>query len=106
MKGFGPFKTFDVEKANNYVREVIEAYSDDPEMLVHMVTACPFEAESYTEDSDQMVEGVMMPPEIAAWVKTFCDTHHKDVPFKKRKRKSYDPRKGDFMRPRHGGRNG
>jgi len=53
-----------------------------------------------------MVEGVMMPPEIAAWVKTFCDTHHKDVPFKKRKRKSYDPRKGDFMRPRHGGRNG
>lgn len=80
--------------------------ADDPEMLVHMVTACPFEAESYTEDSDQMVEGVMMPPEVAAWVKTFCDTHHKDVPFKKRKRKSYDPRKGDFMRPRHGGRNG
>ena len=77
--------------------------ADDPEMLVHMVTACPFEAESYTEDSDQMVEGVMMPPEVAAWIKTFCDTHHKDVPFKKRKRKSYDPRKGDFMRPRHGG---
>lgn len=69
---------------------------DDPEMLVHLVTACPYEAESYTEDTDQLVEGVVMPPEIAVWIKTFCDTHHKDVPFKKRKRKPYDPRKGDF----------
>jgi len=81
--------------------------ADDPEMLVHLVTACPFEAESYTEDTDQMVEGVIMPAEIAAWIKTFCDTHHKDVPFKKRKRKSYDPRKGDFQQPRrNGGGNG
>lgn len=79
--------------------------ADDPEMLVHMVTACPYEAESYTEDSDQMVEGVVMPPEIAAWVKTFCDTHHRDVPFKKRKRKSYDPRKGDFQQGRRRGGN-
>jgi len=77
--------------------------ADDPEMLVHLVTACPFEAESYTEDTDQMVEGVVMPMEIAAWIKTFCDTHHKDVPFKKRKRKSYDPRKGDFQQPRRNG---
>ncbi|WNJ99163.1 molybdenum cofactor guanylyltransferase MobA [Thalassospiraceae bacterium LMO-JJ14] len=77
--------------------------ADDPEMLVHLVTACPYEAESYTEDTDQMVEGVVMPPEIAAWVKTFCDTHHKDVPFKKRKRKPYDPRKGDFQQGRRNG---
>ena len=77
--------------------------ADDPEMLVQLVTACPYEAESYTEDTDGMVEGVVMPAEIASWVKTFCDTHHKDVPFKKRKRKSYDPRKGDFQQPRRGG---
>lgn len=77
--------------------------ADDPEMLVHLVTACPFEAEGYTEDSEQMVEGVVMPPEIAAWIKEFCDTHHKDVPFKKRKRKSYDPRKGDFRQDRRRG---
>jgi molybdopterin-guanine dinucleotide biosynthesis protein A len=81
--------------------------ADDPEMLVHLVTACPYEAESYTEDTDQMAEGVIMPAEIASWVKTFCDAHHKDIPFKKRKRKSYDPRKGDFQQPRrNGGGNG
>lgn len=68
---------------------------DEPEVYIHMVTVCPYEAESYTEDSDQLVEGVPMPPEVAAWVKDFCDRHHKDVPFQKRKRrKAYDPRKG------------
>lgn len=74
--------------------------AEDPEMLVHLVTVDPYEAEGYTEDTEQLVEGVPMAPEIAAWVKDFCDTHHKDVPFKKRKRKSYDPRKGDFQRQR------
>lgn len=77
--------------------------ADDPEMIVHAVTACPFEAESYTMDSEQLVEGVPMPPEIAGWIKAFCDTHHRDVPFKKRKRKPYDPRKGDFLQPRRQG---
>lgn len=77
--------------------------ADDPEMLVHMVTACPFEAESYTMDSEQIVEGVPMPPDVAGFIKSFCDVHHKDVPFKKRKRKSYDPRKGDFARGGSGG---
>lgn len=77
--------------------------AEDPEMVVHLVTACPYEAESYTEDSEQLVEGVPMPPEVAAWIKGFCDTHHKDTPFKKRKRKSYDPRKGDFAQGRRRG---
>ena len=71
--------------------------ADDPELVTHLITACPYEAERYTEDTDQMVEGVQMPPEIVAWIKAFCDTHHKDVPFKKRKQKPYDPRKGDFQ---------
>ena len=77
--------------------------ADDPEVVVHLVTACPYEAESYTEDSDQLVEGVPMPADVAMWIKDFCDTHHKDTPFKKRKRKSYDPRKGDFAQGRKRG---
>lgn len=81
--------------------------ADDPEMIVHSVTVCPYEAESYTEDTDQMVEGVPMPIEIAGWVKAFCDAHHKEVPFKKRARKAYDPRKGDFQQPKRlGGSDG
>lgn len=78
---------------------------DDPEQIVHHVTACPFEAESYTMDSEQLVEGVPMPPEVAGWIKAFCDTHHKDVPFKKRKRKPYDPGKGGFAQARRTGGN-
>jgi len=70
---------------------------DEPEIVPHLVTVCPYEAESYTEDSEQIVEGVPMPEVVAAWVKDFCDTYHVEQEFKKRKRKAYDPRKGDFF---------
>ena len=66
----------------------------DPEFLPFLATACPYEAESYTEDADQIVEGVYMPPEIVDWVLKFIERHHVDVVFKKRKKKAYDPRKG------------
>ncbi len=78
--------------------------AEDPDLFPTLVTVCPFEAERYTEDSEQMVEGVPMPPEIAGWLQAFCDAFHKDVPFVKRKRKPYDPRKGGFRR--HGGGGG
>jgi hypothetical protein len=68
--------------------------ADDPEFLPFLVTVCPYEAESYTEDTDQIVEGVLMPPEVVNWVIGFIDRHHVDVVFKKRKKKAYDPRKG------------
>jgi hypothetical protein len=71
---------------------------DDPEVLPFLVTVCPDEAADYLEDSDQIVEGVAMPGEIAALVQEFVDKYHVEVPFKKRKRKPYDPRKGAFQR--------
>ena len=71
----------------------------EPEFVPFLVTACPYEAESYTEDTDQIVEGVLMPPEIVNWILGFIDSHHVDVVFKKRKKKAYDPRKGG-VRPR------
>ncbi len=64
-----------------------------------VVTACPFEAEDYEVDSEDRVEAVAMPPEVAAMVGHFIDEHHVEQPFVKRKRKPYDPRKGG---PRHG----
>jgi len=71
--------------------------ADEPEVVPFLATACPYEAESYTEDSEQIVEGVPMPPEMAAWVQDFVDRHHVDVAFQKRKKKkAYDPRKGGF----------
>ena len=64
-----------------------------------MVTICPYEAESYTECDEEIVEGVPMPDQIGAWVQQFVDSYHVDEPFKKRKnKKAYDPRKGDFSR--------
>lgn len=72
---------------------------DEPEVIPLLATVCPYEAESYTEDSDQVVEGVPMPLPIVSWVRDFVDKYHVDVPFKKRKqKKAYDPRKGDFGR--------
>lgn len=74
--------------------------ADEPEIMPFLVTACPYEAESYTEGDVETVEGVPMPVEIVAWVQAFIDTHHVDTPFKKRKqKKAYDPRKGDFQKP-------
>ncbi len=78
--------------------------ADDPEVVPFLVTVCPYEAESYSENGEDIVEGVTMPDEIIGWVQAFIDKHHVDAPFKKRKqKKAYDPRKGNFSRhPRIG----
>jgi len=79
---------------------------DEPEVLPFLATVCPYEAEGYTEDSEQIVEGVPMPTELAVWVQDFIAKYHVDVKFKKRKRKPYDPRKEGFdaRKPRGGSR--
>jgi hypothetical protein len=74
--------------------------ADEPEVVPSLVTACPYEAESYMEDSEMIVEGVPMPDELAAWIHSFVETYHVEETFKKRKnKKAYDPRKG-MERPR------
>ncbi len=73
---------------------------DAAEIVPFIVTASPHEAEGYTEDSEQIVEGVPMPEEMVAWVKEFIVKHHVEEAFKKRKRKPYDPRKSGFHGPK------
>lgn len=73
--------------------------ADDPEVMPFMVTVCPYEAEKAMEGDDNLVEGVPMPDEIAAWVQDFIEAHHVEEPFKKRKNRPYDPRTGDLSRP-------
>ncbi|MFQ5766149.1 MAG: DUF3305 domain-containing protein [Rhodospirillales bacterium] len=70
--------------------------ADEPDLMPLLATVCPDEAADYFEDSEQIVEGVPMPPELIAWVEDFVDKHHVEVEFKKRKRKPYDPRKEGF----------
>lgn len=81
-----------------------EEGAHDHEVTPFHATVCPFEAEGYDESGDEWVEGVEMPDAIHAWVRTFIEQHHVDVPFKKRKRKAYDPRKVRSERrpPPHG----
>jgi len=73
--------------------------AEDPDVVPFLVTVCPYEAESYSENGDDIVEGVTMPDEIIGWVQAFIDKYHVDAPFMKRKqKKAYDPRKGSFDR--------
>ncbi|MDP6705960.1 MAG: DUF3305 domain-containing protein [Alphaproteobacteria bacterium] len=68
------------------------------------LTACPHEAMGYAESGDEIVEGVLMPEPVIAWVQAFVEAHHVDVPFKKRKNKRAAHEAGG-TRPR-GGRAG
>ena len=73
---------------------------EDHDVEPFALTVCPYEAMRYAESGDEIVEGVGMPPDVAAWVSTFVDKHHIDQPFKKRKR---DKGYGDdvvYTRPR------
>lgn len=69
-----------------------------PELQVFHVTLCPYEASRYTGMGDDVVEAVPMPDEIAAWLADFVEKHHVEVPFIKRQRLPYDPRKVSFGR--------
>ena len=53
-----------------------------------LVTACPYEAQDY-QDSDDIVEPVVMPEAVAAFVQGYVERHHVDEPFEKRKRKRW-----------------
>ena len=71
---------------------VVLRRSDEPGVLEFepfLATVCPYEAMGYTQDSDDIVEGVPMPPEIVTWLQEFVTRHHVEVPFQKRKNKRH-----------------
>lgn len=64
-----------------------------------LATAAPDEAQIYSDNGEDLVDGVPMPEPMIPWLDAFVAEHHVDEPFYKRQRKPYDPRKGD---PRKG----
>ena len=97
------------------VLRTIDEPGADEDVKPFMVTASPFQAQDYLDSGDDIVEGVTMPEAVVAWISAFCDHHHVDEPFKKRKRKRYDPDEVGFghrppgvdsHRPGSGGGNG
>jgi Protein of unknown function (DUF3305) len=55
-----------------------------------LATVCSYEAMGYSVSSDEIVEGVPMPPDVVAWVGEFVARHHVEMPFKKRRNKSHE----------------
>ena len=51
-----------------------------------LVTASPFEAQDYADSGEEVVEPVAMTPGLAAWVRDFCEAHHEEEAFHKRRR--------------------
>lgn len=66
--------------------------AEEMEVEPFHVTACPYEAMGYYESGDEIVEGVLMPEELMAWVQTFIDAYHVDEPFLKRRNKRHKDR--------------
>ena len=69
------------------------------EFLPFLVTASPYEAQDYLDSGEEIVEAVVMPPDLIAFVQAFVDEHHVDEVFHKRRRQK--ARSGDdaFSRP-------
>lgn len=53
---------------------------------VVFVTASAFEAQDYCDNAEDIVELVPMPAGLVAFVQEFCDTHHEEEVFVKRRR--------------------
>ncbi len=70
----------------------------DHDVVPFLVTACPYEAQDYLDSGEELVEPVIMPPGVTAFVQAYIDRHHVDEPFKKRKRKRHDPEDVGFGR--------
>ncbi len=64
--------------------------ADDPmDVVVHGVTASPYEAQDYLDSGEEIVEAVPMPAGLVAWVRDFTLARHVDEPFKKRRRRDW-----------------
>ena len=69
---------------------VILRDNEDPDsphdVSVHLVTASAYEAQDYTDGSDEIVEAVPMPAGLVAWVSAYCEAFFEEAPFIKRRR--------------------
>jgi hypothetical protein len=69
------------------------------EVFPFLVTVCPYEAQDYLDSGEEVVDNVPMPLPVMAWLDEYISHHHVEEPFKKRKRKDFDPRKEGYDKP-------
>lgn len=65
---------------------------------LHDVTASPYEAQDHLDSGEELVEAVPMPAAVVGWLQAFCDFHHVDEPFKKRRRDKVDAEELKFSK--------
>ncbi len=86
---------------------VLRSSEDDAphEVEAFLLTACPYEAQDYLDSGEEIVEGVPMSAEIAAWVEHYVNEHYVEEVFVKRRLRKNKPGKGPDKTPgRHRGR--
>jgi hypothetical protein len=67
------------------LRETADADTELP-WQAFQVTASPYEAQDHADSGEGLIEQVPMPLGLIAWVQKFCDEHHVEEVFIKRKR--------------------
>ncbi len=62
---------------------------------VALVTASPYEGQDYCDSSEELVEKIVMPEGLRAWITDFVDTYYEEEAFVKRRRKNMDVNRSD-----------
>lgn len=72
-----------------------ETLNPEKPLEIALVTASPYEAQDYSDNGEDIVEKVMMTPQIHAWIAAYVDEHHEEEAFVKRRRDKYREHKQD-----------
>lgn len=95
-------ESYKVNLSGNPSVYVVLRTDDDPdspyEVYPFLATASAYEAQDYLDSGEETVESVPMPEGLIAWVQDFCDTHHEDEVFIKRKRSDHRREQDKFGR--------
>ncbi len=65
---------------------VLRPTGGDARPIVHGVTASAYEAQDFTDNAEDIVEPVAMPPALHGWISAFTSVHFHAEPFVKRRR--------------------
>jgi hypothetical protein len=98
----GETEAYKVNLAGTPSVYVVLRQNDDPEsefdVVPFLATASAYESQDYLDSGEEIVDAVPMPEGLIAWVQDFCDQHHEDEVFVKRKRSDHRREQDKFAR--------
>lgn len=87
-----------LESASPSVYIVLRPGPDGTPSEPFLATVCAYTAQDYADDADSRVDAVPMPRVLAARLEAFVRRHHRETPFRKRRRTPHRVREA-FARP-------